>query len=406
MRRSRIRLLDSIWVFVALPIGLWVLSFAICVALGKFDDWREASQYAIVMKQSHDPLNAKLREILAEMLSCIPNILAVSGATLGVAICLPNKRNRPVLAWVVFAVVAAPLLVYVLVTKSPPFNSRFHVQFCVFSAALAFLSVSAGMGTFLHGQRSRGLDKNRFLLRCFTAMVIAYASVKGLCSGNGFLNALYGTDALFVLGVVGLGRVARAYHASWPRSPAWYASGVASLAVSCLAYGALNLANNFKNVYRDRRPEYLTAQFAIPPLRGIRSTPERVQAIEGIVKKLTTLVQRGECILIYDHCPMLYFLTHTRPALNITWTGSSWPTELQKRFVRYMRDHGRVPRYAVRCLIRPRSIGYPKEKRIPYHKNGKKIPIHAFVSAHYRKTQKIGPFEIWRRAEEMPDNPP
>jgi len=28
-RRSRIRLLDSIWVFVALPIGLWVLSFAI-----------------------------------------------------------------------------------------------------------------------------------------------------------------------------------------------------------------------------------------------------------------------------------------------------------------------------------------------------------------------------------------
>ena len=157
------------------------------------------------------------------------------------------------------------------------------------------------------------------------------------------------------------------------------------LLVACVA------REHFRNVYRDSAPAELTATFQVPKLRGIRSTPERVRSVEELCAQLSPRLERGEPLLVFDDCPMLYYLLDARPAYGLTWA------------VRYNQDPAvlrqldaelrarPLPRFAIRTLVDTSNIVWSTAPRTNYEN----YPLNETVLANYRLTQTIFPFEIW-----------
>jgi hypothetical protein len=178
--------------------------------------------------------------------------------------------------------------------------------------------------------------------------------------------------------------------------------GLIALLVGCAA------REHYRRLYRDSTPADLTAVFQNPKFRGIRSTAERVDAVEKLYAQLHPQLARGEPLLAFDDCPMLYFLFDARPAYGLTWAVRyNQPPAVLRQLDAELRA-APLPRFAVRTLV---DLSHPVWSTAPRTKYTN-YPLNETLLARYALIRTIFPFEIWELKspapleKASPGNPP
>ncbi len=174
------------------------------------------------------------------------------------------------------------------------------------------------------------------------------------------------------------------------------------LAVACAA------REHFRSIYRDGVPSELTAEFRAPRLRGLRSTPERVQAVDALCAWFAPRLAPGAPLLAFDDCPMLYFILHAPPAYGLTWAVRYTQSSAALRQLDAELRARPLPRFAIRTLVDISHVTWATAPRTRYEN----YPLNETLLANYALAQTIFPFEIWelksaRSLEKAsPKNPP
>lgn len=152
------------------------------------------------------------------------------------------------------------------------------------------------------------------------------------------------------------------------------------------------IRDHHRNIQRDASPQELRAEFTIPKLRFIRSTPERVQALDELYDYLRPALAPGDRLIVYDDCPMIYFLFDARPAYGMAWAGRSGHASTTLAFLNDELNSHPLPRHAVRTVV---DVSFPIWSTAP-RTNYDHYPLNETVMAHYELERTIFPFEIWR----------
>ncbi len=133
-------------------------------------------------------------------------------------------------------------------------------------------------------------------------------------SNGGLVKAVYGMWLILPLSLL---RVKDLPPPSCPGPLRWLQKNFKPIVIVLLALSLLTL---WFTVYRDHWNRLdLTTGFSEPSLAGIYSTPERVEAVEGVLSFLDKETQKGDRTLFVNVVPLIYYLTETRPALNNSW---------------------------------------------------------------------------------------
>jgi hypothetical protein len=177
------------------------------------------------------------------------------------------------------------------------------------------------------------------------------------------------------------------------RCPAAKGRAAVCLTMFAMAVGCGNYVALRDYFFGDGLREELTVEFSNPRLRHIRSTPERVKAVDGVMAHLSGKLRRGDFLVAYDYIPLFYYLTGTRPGVNAAWLPRRSGPRVRKSSLRYMIDNGRVPAYCIRALRRW-GVG-----PLRYSKDPSRDPVSAFVEENYELDAVFPPFEVWKLKE-------
>jgi hypothetical protein len=163
-------------------------------------------------------------------------------------------------------------------------------------------------------------------------------------------------------------------------------TGMLVLTVVCVA------RQHFHAIYRDAPVQALQTPFRTPKLRGIYSTAERVRAVDALFEYLHPHVARGERLLVFDDCPMLYYLFDALPAYGMTWaTRYTQSRAALEQLDREFRAKP-LPNYALRLVVDTSDAVWGTGRQINYDD----YPLNDTVVANYVLEHTIFPFEIWR----------
>lgn len=160
-----------------------------------------------------------------------------------------------------------------------------------------------------------------------------------------------------------------------------------------LAFAVVRLArNHYATIYRDAGPSQLTATFALPKLRHIKSTPERTRSLDELYAYLRPKIAPGDPLLVFDDGPLLYYLFDAKPVYGLTWAiRYSQNPQVLDQLIREM--HARpLPGYAIRLLVDPSYATWSTSARISYEK----YPLNEMLMTHYVLAHTVFPFEIWQ----------
>jgi len=158
------------------------------------------------------------------------------------------------------------------------------------------------------------------------------------------------------------------------------------IAVPCV------IREHYWHICRELSPPALQSYFNIPKLCNIRSTEERVRAVEDLYFYLQPKISRGEPLLVFDDCPMLYYLFDAMPAYGLTWASRfGFNITLLEQLNRELLAK-QLPHYTVRTLV---NVSEPIWGNAP-RTNYDHYPLNETVMANYQLEKTIFPFEIWR----------
>lgn len=165
-----------------------------------------------------------------------------------------------------------------------------------------------------------------------------------------------------------------------PRRLARLAALLAALAL----YQGWSVATLYFN---DAPLDQQTATFSHPLLRGVRTTPDKVADLEGLMAWLSPRLERGETLLVLDDAAVVYYLARARPALPKTWEPTAWnpPPERRQAYLDWMHRQGRAPRFAVLA-----DISNPDD------------PVARYVHAEHVPVSRHGRFTVWERRPGLP----
>lgn len=158
------------------------------------------------------------------------------------------------------------------------------------------------------------------------------------------------------------------------------------LAVACVA------REHYRSIYRDATVDELRATFRLPKLRHIRSTQERVDAIDALYEHLHPKLARGEPLLVFDDCPMLYYLFDAMPAYGLTFATRYTQSPMALRQLNQELNAKPLPQYAIRTLVDVSESVWATARQSTYND----YPLNETVMANYELEKTIFPFEIWR----------
>jgi hypothetical protein len=164
---------------------------------------------------------------------------------------------------------------------------------------------------------------------------------------------------------------------------------------------------HYWNIYRDAVPAELQTSFHIPKLVHIKSTVERVRSLEALYAHLHPKLTRGETLLAFDSCPMLYYLFDAKPVYGLTWAVRYTQSPAALRQLNRELNSEPLPHYAIRTLVDLSLAVWSTAPRTDYAD----YPLNETVLANYELERTIFPFEVWRlkpansREKTSPDPP-
>ena len=273
---------------------------------------------------------------------------------------------------------------------------------------LAFLVVFSLIGTFSYGPHYLPVV---FVLVCLiligTLCLGRAACLSWVPGSSRFLLAMAGLSAVLYAGFTYYFTPYRSWQSGTLGLPFAFAVGLTLLlhtrplrsgayrlllTVSLLIAVVCMVRDHYREIYRDAATPELRTAFQQPKLAHIKSTAERVAAIDGLHAYLSPRLVRGEPLLAFDGCPMLYYLLDAKPAYGLTWA------------VRYSQSRAALeqlnrellarplPRYAIRNLVELSQSAWATTERINYDD----YPLNQTLLTHYELERTIFPFEIWR----------
>jgi hypothetical protein len=161
---------------------------------------------------------------------------------------------------------------------------------------------------------------------------------------------------------------------------------------SLLASSYIAFRYDYYGVRRDSEVAKLTVAFKIPSLRGTKSTPDRVDAIEALYGYLKPQMAKGQSLLAFDDCPMLYFILEARPTYGLVWAVRyTMPAATLKELDREFTTQP-LPVYAIRTMI---DVSANDWKTAPAT-NYDNYPLNHSLLANYKLERTIFPFEVWK----------
>ena len=231
-----------------------------------------------------------------------------------------------------------------------------------------------------------------------TSLIYAMSSSRGMGA------CIQGAAPLFIVGLTAVYHIVNNYAtregAGDTRNLLWRSV----LISACGIFIIVGAGYNYKSVYGEKNVGALTKRFEHPKLKGIYSTPAKVNALEGLLSYLKGKVKPTDYFLAYNSCPLLYFLTHTRPAyptVYITDYQGTLPKTFQQILFDRMIEYKRIPEYCVRLLTMP-NLNPEFNWKIPMkygRPDEESTLLDSFVNSNYYLEKIIFPFEIWHRGE-------
>ena len=288
----------------------------------------------------------------------------------------PRRSARAALA---AAALALSIVVsFIFVFSYDP--ERLHL--CLAQAALVLLLVH--LGGMVRGASPKPDPSHRFLLAASVFAAFVYATVSFYFSlTRSWLSGILGVPFTFGVGLSLLLTVDPGRYRTLFRV---LAGSTLVLAVACVA------REHYRFIYRDAPVQELQAQFTTPKLRHIWSTPERVEVVDALCAYMQARIARGELLVAYDNCPMVYFMLDAMPAYNLSFAMRYTQTvETLKQLNREMISRP-LPRYAIRNLVDITQPVWRTARRMNYDH----YPLNETILANYELEKTIFPFEIWR----------
>lgn len=166
-----------------------------------------------------------------------------------------------------------------------------------------------------------------------------------------------------------------------------------ALVLAALVFAVVGVArDHFGFIFRDGAADSLTAEFHVPRLRHVRSTPARVEAVDALYDYLHPQIARGEALLVFDECAMLYFIFQAQPAY--AWAGAKRYNLSDDALVEFDREFEAkpLPTYAIRTLVDVSNPDWEHAPRTRYDH----YPLNESLLAHYHLQRTIFPFEVWQ----------
>jgi hypothetical protein len=373
----------SLW-FVGSFVSSLVVALILIVSFGLLPDFIEG----LSLMQDITPFGTfgpwvKLHILLQELSRILPYGLGIMGVYLLAFLITFTKRQRFSLVFVVVAIVA---IFSILLIPSPPANLT------MLSFSLTLTLVSLFLAHKVDRESSPTITWD--MIRNYTIvwgflLVLIY----GVTSGNSVLQCRNGIAPLLVAGVVTSYRFGGHYTARGGSASMKAGKWPAFVCIALVPFILSGLKYSHHNIYRDLDIDKLTSRFTHPRLKGIYSTPEKVGVLEDLLDYLDQRVKPKDYFLAYNYIPMLYFLTHTRPAYGAAWARNDWPLSFRERLLSKMIESNRIPEYCVRMLTWPMD----NWKRIMSY--DERSPLDSFVHSNYYLEHIIYPFEIWHRGK-------
>lgn len=376
-------------VFALMAVGFFTVTSATGVLKDFILAFKEATTTSELVKVG---IVTKLFGLLTEFAKNVPAGIALLGALILAFFIVPTDKKKPIsirafFGWLVLLLVM--YRVFVAGQGEPGYINLKALSFAVpLALAVPFLN-NISIGGQKEGSRWR-IAGNILIAWGFLSAVIF-----GVLSDAWLRNCLLGTTPLFAAGITSLYRSGCRLVNNEPEEGLRKAVWPVMFFAVAAAFFAEGVVYNIKYIYRDYEMAKLNRRFSCPKLAGIYSTSERVKVIEDLLSYLNGKVKPGDYFLAYNYVPLLYFLTHTRPAYGAAWATDLWPLSLRERLVSTMVERGRIPEYSVRMLTLPGSYSNLDWKTpMPYDVDS---PLDKYVKANYHLEKVIYPFEIWRR---------
>ena len=379
-------------IFFLTFVSLMVCVVSTVIVCGLLPDvvqgFMEAAQATTVGSEG---LWVKVHYVFKGFLNALPQGLKVAGIVIIALFFLAIQRGKTTFDVVcsILAFMTAFLPVALFLSQQEEASYRIFI--------LSFALILSIIGFFLNDERTH-VSKSDAQWKTIKNIALSWGLMTmfmyGVSSSNGFRQCIYGIAPIFVVGMITLYRFVNSHFSQSAditiRKTIWPMVYIA-ITVSFIIAG---LTIHSQYTYREEEVDKLTARFTYPKLAGIYSTPEKVKALEGLLRYLKGKVKPHDYFLAYNYIPMLYFLTHTRPAYGAAWAMEQWPVSIRKRLVRDMIDEKRIPDYCIRMMAYP-GVRWNTSNRITAY--SKDDPLHAFVMSHYYLEKIMYPFEIWHR---------
>jgi hypothetical protein len=145
---------------------------------------------------------------------------------------------------------------------------------------------------------------------------------------------------------------------------------------------------------------------AHPMLRGVYTTKERADVLQGLLIELSKHAKKGDCLFAFEGIPLVHFVTKTRPYLYCPWPIQYPPQVLKAKLTRAIRERPYLPLFtrakaSTSKFEWPNDVDELRDGGRPYSEN-RKI-VHQFLSDYdYYKEWENSFFEIWIPTNPMP----
>ena len=382
--------LQSSAIFLGTFASLTILAMGTIVHFGLLPDLiNQFSQMSNLTEFASKGVWLKVHDVFEGLLYVSPPSLKLLGVCTVAFVFLIYQKRKRVLSIAVSLIIIIAVLVYAGLFCLQHARSSYVYIILSFTFILGVVCVflnDRSISTSINFNAGWIVVKNSMLAWGFISFF-----VYGISSGLGFRQCIFGAAIVYTISMVTLYRKVRNY--IMPRTFSIFekASAYSVMLIILLLFSLSGIYFNYHYTYRESKIINLTTKFKHPKLAGVYSTPEKVTAIETLLRYLQDKVKPGDYLLCYNNIPMIYFLTHAKPSYGSSWATNEWPDVLLNRLVKKMINENKVPEYCVRTLVSPaESWGVSNSDAVHNYD-----PLNEYIMSNYHLEKIISPFEIW-----------
>ncbi len=201
----------------------------------------------------------------------------------------------------------------------------------------------------------RGTNRNITLLMLMglTAMLINFVG-----SNSGMLKAFYGMWMILPLSILCACEIQK--RVRYEKLSDMLALTKTFLVIMLVLGLMFQATNTFRE---DQNRLHLDTGFSHESLKGIYSTPQRVEVVDEVLTQIQRYSDRNDKVLMVNSIPLFYYLTETKPVYGTPWAFQSSLNSLQSKQESIVK-RGEYPKLLVYSKVDTRDRYWPETDNI------------------------------------------